>query len=475
HRRGQLLLMSPLNWYTKDHRWGLAPGYRKDDVRRFDRRVQEDCLACHSGRPITIAPGSNRFPEPAFLEMAIGCERCHGPGKAHIDRHRAASPPDAGTDPIVNPAKLPADRREAVCYQCHLAAAARILRPGKDHAGFVPGMRLSDVWAVLDAGAELTEDGRTKLVNHVQQLRESHCFLNSNGTLGCVSCHDPHRVPSPDKRSDFYRTRCIACHDSQPCTADQTDRAHVGDACTDCHMPRRNTTATAHAAQTDHRILRNPAETDAADTDRGPTTLRFFDNMDRDLDPPERDRAAALGTLMYLSQKGRRIPADLVQTLYSLVPKFPRDKLLLNATGDAARKLGNDRAAEDCFQRVLQIDPENENALYGMAHLHYQQQRMSDVIAETEKLTAIDPGDVSILTIRADALNRLGKTDQAIACLRQALTANPGLVELRRYLADTCRRTGRSEEAAQQEELIRRLTSAASDKARSRPETATSR
>ncbi|MEZ6138631.1 MAG: hypothetical protein R3C53_27420 [Pirellulaceae bacterium] len=40
-------------------------------------------------------------------------------------------------------------------------------------------MRLSDVWAVLDFGQGVTADGRTRSVNHVQQMRDSRCFVAS--------------------------------------------------------------------------------------------------------------------------------------------------------------------------------------------------------------------------------------------------------------------------------------------------------
>jgi predicted CXXCH cytochrome family protein len=28
-------------------------------------------------------------------------------------------------------------------------------------------------------------------------MQESTCFKNSNGRLGCSSCHDPHSTPAP--------------------------------------------------------------------------------------------------------------------------------------------------------------------------------------------------------------------------------------------------------------------------------------
>ena len=45
---------------------------------------------------------------------------------------------------IVNPAKLDAARRDAVCMQCHLEGKAAIERPGRHIYDFQPGEQLSD-------------------------------------------------------------------------------------------------------------------------------------------------------------------------------------------------------------------------------------------------------------------------------------------------------------------------------------------
>ncbi|MEY3175750.1 MAG: hypothetical protein RLZZ436_3664, partial [Planctomycetota bacterium] len=106
-REGELLFQSPLNWFSKQGCWDVAPGYKPDDPRRFRRRVTDDCLSCHAGRPAAAAELPNRYADPAFHELAIGCERCHGPGREHIEWHRRfaktdSKPTPASHDPIVN-------------------------------------------------------------------------------------------------------------------------------------------------------------------------------------------------------------------------------------------------------------------------------------------------------------------------------------------------------------------------------------
>ena len=63
----------------------------------------------------------------------VTCERCHGPGAAHVN---------GGA--IVNPAKLSAERRDQVCMQCHLEGNAAIERAGKHLYEYRPGDDLSD-------------------------------------------------------------------------------------------------------------------------------------------------------------------------------------------------------------------------------------------------------------------------------------------------------------------------------------------
>src|SRR5262249_9486356 len=81
------------------------------------------------------------------------------------------------------------------------------------------------------------------------------------GRLGCVSCHDPHRLPPPEERVTFYRGRCLACHGEASCRLgpDARRAAAPGDSCIDCHMPRGDSSNIAHLAVTDHRVVRDPA------------------------------------------------------------------------------------------------------------------------------------------------------------------------------------------------------------------------
>ena len=53
-KRGELLFESPITWYSQTDTWGLSPGYPPEEHYRFQRRVGDTCLSCHSGRPAAI-------------------------------------------------------------------------------------------------------------------------------------------------------------------------------------------------------------------------------------------------------------------------------------------------------------------------------------------------------------------------------------------------------------------------------------
>ncbi|MEM9589422.1 MAG: multiheme c-type cytochrome, partial [Planctomycetota bacterium] len=75
------LMQSPLTWYAQSKQWEMSPGFDQPFHQSFSRPVTPDCLFCHVGQ-LNANPESVMKYEIA--ELSIGCERCHGPGEAHI-------------------------------------------------------------------------------------------------------------------------------------------------------------------------------------------------------------------------------------------------------------------------------------------------------------------------------------------------------------------------------------------------------
>ena len=260
-RRGDYLFQAPLSYYTRKKAWDLSPGYEVAD-NGFNRPIAAACIACHSGRPQSVRDRTGLFRDPPFLELAIGCENCHGPGALHAAemaqdaRHSAAT-----TDPgIVNPARLPAHLAEDICMNCHQGGDTRILWPGKNYSDFRPGTPLSQTLAILRTPLERHATGDSDLLEHHFSMHISQCYRASGGRLTCLTCHQIHAMPRPSEAAAYYRARCLTCHSETSCKLPKPRRVREADDCVSCHMPKREVQIIAHSALTNHRIPARPGE-----------------------------------------------------------------------------------------------------------------------------------------------------------------------------------------------------------------------
>jgi hypothetical protein len=242
------LYQSPLAWYAETQGWDLAPGYRIENL-HFNRPITLDCLFCHTNR-VELAEGK----PPRFHGLTIGCERCHGPGALHVRRPERIDGSDLS---IVNPAALESPSlREAVCEQCHLQGTDRTTLPGRSPFDYRPGQEFAEFVRVWSSRADPSQ--RLHAVGHVEQMRESRCYRQSDGRLGCISCHDPHRVLEAEERVAYYRDRCLECHADRGCKLPRPARLkrQASDDCTACHMPRAPATDVPHTSRTLHSVPR---------------------------------------------------------------------------------------------------------------------------------------------------------------------------------------------------------------------------
>ena len=92
--KGDLLFQLPVS-YWKEIGWVNSPGYR-DGVAYFDRPVIPRCLECHGTYFESLAPPQNRYSQTGFV-VGITCEKCHGPGRAHVERFSSKSAKTSST------------------------------------------------------------------------------------------------------------------------------------------------------------------------------------------------------------------------------------------------------------------------------------------------------------------------------------------------------------------------------------------
>lgn len=456
--REGIVFMSPISWYSKQRRWDLSPNYDPQSHLRFERRVGDACLACHAGR---LAFGRNvpdRYQEPLFLETAIGCERCHGTGRRHVDRHSSAAS-DNGPDTIVNPKHLDPQRREDVCNQCHLQGEGRVLRYGRMDLDFRPGKRLEEVWTVGVRGDRVGRSGTTRAVSHVEQMHGSTCFLKSDGRLGCTFCHDPHSVPARSSLPDFYDSRCVKCHQDQGCSlsAERRQRPPAGGSCIYCHMSSLAANDIPHTSQTDHRILRRP---DNAAFD-GPGTLMLFDGAEKRLLQLEVDRARGIMLVQAAERERNKALAITAERLLRPFLRAATDDIdVLDALARACAMQQRPAEAETFWREALRLQPDREGILWQLAMFYGTSGNLDAERKSIERLLAINPWNASVHGRYAHVLGRLGETERGIQSAKRALELDPSLTSLYVWLADALQKTNDLPESRRYRELFQKVAGA---------------
>jgi predicted CXXCH cytochrome family protein len=472
--REGLLFMSPITWYTEGQRFDLSPGYAAHSHPRFGRRLSDGCLACHSGLMARDATGPQRFSATPFIEASIGCERCHGPGRKHVEfqtsfkNNRSAL--ISTSDPIVNPSQLSSQLQDDICNQCHIQGIKRILRYGRTEYDFRPGDRLIDIWATFVSGDRIDASGQaTRAVSQVEQMHLSQCSQKSNGRLTCTSCHDPHRSPSPEQRVAFYRSRCLECHvDAEAsCTAPHDERHAVQDSCIDCHMPRLKATDVPHTSQTDHRILRTSSaglrETNLSSYSTG-MDPELFQDAESDLSPRALQRVRGLLLAHMANSSGN--PQTARQALGMLEPlpdSFPDDTELLDALGSVSYLVGEYPSARRYWLKLNGLQSSHESAVEGLMLVERRKANSVRALEYVDRLIELNPWREDIFHQKSHILNTLGRDAESIRAAEQGLELNPGSRSILLWLIEICEESGEKTKAEKYRDRLDRISRVRSD------------
>jgi len=385
---------SPISWFHDKQLWDLSPGFAVDQG--FKRPIPSECLFCHVNHVEPIPTMINQYREPLFDGLSIGCERCHGPGILHVERQTKGEKYDGGDFTIVNPRDLKPELRESVCQQCHLQGEKRIVRRGREPFDFRPGLPIEQFYSTFVRVPDLLENYRS--VGQYEQMEVSRCSQGSNGELGCISCHDPHRLPGVNERVEYYRNRCLKCHHDKGCSVSVVDRKakQTDDSCIACHMKKGDSTSIVHAAVTDHRILRQPEPVIKRNVAIDPSVIpiRYFHDGSTFLsdDEKKRDLGIALSRLGVLNG-----------------PKaFPLTRQSLRLLEPSIKKWPTDIAAKLARAESLRMATDYPNAL-----------ALADDVLKSE------PGNESALVVRLACLDLMRRTDEARTVAEQLETLNP--------------------------------------------------
>src|SRR5690606_27383366 len=434
----------PLTWSVERPLCDLSQAYAKQND-RFERPITRECMTCHNGAP-GFAEGTRHF--YTDVPLGITCERRHGPGSAHVEA-RLADAGDGGPDPtIVNPARLDAALRPAVCPQCHptrpTASADR-----QDPPPYRPGTPLTDHRRVFVRQEQVDDPERFGISSHALRMMRSACFEATQGTdhaLTCTTCHDPHR-PTAAMDPGHFNAACRSCHGgagdahgafrSRP-SADVPRGAATGD-CVSCHMQRAGTDDIPHVVFTDHWIRRTlPPARPPEDIARGGVVTEPFVLVDataREQAMAREDARAATDTevgLAYwmLYETEHRLPAYLpriVDLLRRGIEAGDRRPDAYVALGGALRESGALAEAAEVFAEGARRWPTDVHLLYGLGDVRLRLGDAGGAVEALARAVAAQPRLVEAHLRYAEALAAAGRPEEAVAAYRAGLRRAPDL------------------------------------------------
>ena len=422
------LLEFPVSWYVGNGgHWEMSPGYDRPGHQGFSREVNYRCMFCHNGYPAMEGreaqwSGGTEFPK--VLPEGIDCQRCHGPGGAHVAAATRGQSGQEVRSAIVNPARLSAERRQEICMQCHLETTSSplpgaIQRPGRDVFSYRPGQPLGNYTLYFDHAPGTGHDDKFEIVSSVYRLRQSECFKASNGRPECINCHDPHRAASREETLRKSDGVCRGCHG----TAAKPLRAgHPASAsgCTVCHMPQRPAEDAPHISITDHKIGARPA------LDSRPTESNALPYAGEvRLYYPDKSAASALDLavaqvkdLSNLSEGLRRLERALQQA----APTSGRAHFEM---GEAFFTVGQAAKALPFFAEAAKREPKEWRYLYKVGQAAQASGRTGQAVVEYQRALALAPAQSGILAALGSAYSEQGNLPQALTVFRQALALDP--------------------------------------------------
>jgi predicted CXXCH cytochrome family protein len=444
------LIELPLTWYAEmGGHWGMSPAYDFSQHAGFSRKITYRCMFCHNGYP-DFAAGADRWETdtrfPVQLPSGIDCQRCHGPGRDHIETARLGRPAAVVRGSIVNPARLAPVRQTEICLQCHLETTnaslpGSLLRYGRGVFSYRPGEPLGDYMLFFDHAPGAGYDDKFEFTSAPYRLRKSRCYLESRGALTCTTCHNPHQASDGPGAAARYTRVCQSCHAAAIERLVRQERHPASANCVSCHMLERRPSDAIHVRVTDHYIRRSPdreltgplVERNGSNTPpyRGKVVLYYPDTI---AEPSDRD--------LYVQSAQIKNQANVKEGLTNLeraIAKFrPARGEFYSDLADAYRQAGHPEKAVALYREACARDPQEWPAFFGLGIALANSGDFGQAATALKRALSIAPWQTEIVKSLAGVLADAA----AITTLRAAVAADPDSGDLRNNLGAALTRAG---------------------------------
>ena len=376
--------------------WIPTPGGEDDEDPLGNLDTVEksaNCIGCHA--TALAWDDAGRF-DPHRAVLGVTCERCHGPGAAHVETQSGGGDPG----PIFHPGRLSPADQVAFCGQCH-----------RQPTDFEPREILArDPLLARHAGAS---------------LMMSACFRESapENAITCTECHDPHRPePAGPERT---RAVCSRCH-LDPAAAHRETVVAADADCAGCHLPTQSE-AFHGTPFTDHWI-RAPGEAPDPGSAAGRRELAWLEELYEarvaGANPPATAARLRAGLAELLHIRGARGEA---QTLLREALDLGADYETRLKAGALLRDDGRISEAVAVFRGAAAERPRIPHAFYELGETLLQ---LGDSAGAIEPLTTaadLSPGSAGVRAALGAALLGADRPDDAIAAFREALATERDL------------------------------------------------